>query len=99
MDWCTIRQVMCAPFAPIENTNIHGQTIFRDMFGYITWIKTRTIRNSETSSRSARKGPAEADGAEVEPIPNHSRCCSGFHARFARPAPRPSSQMELADGK
>ncbi len=73
--------------------------IIPDTFGYITWTKTRTIRNSETYSRSARKGPAEADGAAVEPIHNHSRRCSGFHERFARPATRPSSQMELADGK
>jgi len=53
--------------AQTESTSTHVQIIFRDMYEYITWTKTKTTPSSETCFHSAPRDQAEAADVEAEP--------------------------------
>ncbi|GJC86844.1 hypothetical protein ColTof4_05745 [Colletotrichum tofieldiae] len=52
------------PFAQTENTNILGQTIYRDMFVYTTWTRIRTTRFCGMSCHKDRMDRIAVGGAE-----------------------------------
>ncbi|KAG4434198.1 hypothetical protein IFR05_010325 [Cadophora sp. M221] len=61
----TILLATSAHSVPIENISIPGQTIFKGMLEYITWIKTKMTPSSEMSYHNDQKVPVEvADGGE-----------------------------------
>jgi len=56
-------------FARTENTNILGQTTFRDMFVYIMWTRIRTTRFCGMSCHRDQMDRIEVGGAE-EALPD-----------------------------
>lgn len=66
MAWFTTRLATSVHIVWTANTNIHGQTIYNDMFASTTWTRTRTILYSAKCLRSGPKGQAgDDDGAEI----------------------------------
>ncbi|TID01829.1 hypothetical protein CH35J_004041 [Colletotrichum higginsianum] len=64
------------PSAQTENTNIHVQTIFKDMFVYTTWTRIRTTRFCGMSCRKDRMDRIAVDGVE-EALPSQLASMAG----------------------
>ncbi|KAG4427814.1 hypothetical protein IFR05_016703 [Cadophora sp. M221] len=62
-----IPPAISAHFVLTKNADILDQTIFKDMLGYIIWIKTKMMLSSAMFYHNAQKDPAVAADVEKGP--------------------------------